>query len=194
MGRRSVITATVTRRQPLTSKRFRWRSFACGGKRPPRWGQRSTHARRRWGRAGPCWGAGSRRGRTARTAARWCCAGSPRTRRRSRCPSSCTRPGRSGTTWRVGCTRTLRGGERGFTPGRELYYFKNLCPSLRSGLRTLAGVRVSSLCGSPRRVLVKVLAALAIQSNRVVIAHAASVDLRTQTDTQLQSAWRIVHQ
>lgn len=75
----------------------------------PRRGQRSTHARRRWGRAGPGWGAGRRRGRTARTAARRCCAGSRRTRRRSRCPSSCTRPGRSGTKRRAGCTRTLRG-------------------------------------------------------------------------------------
>lgn len=51
-------------------------------------------------------------------------------------------------------------------------------------LRTLASVRVSSLCGSPRQVLVEVLAALAVQSHRVVIAHAASVDLCTQTDTK----------
>lgn len=70
-------------------------------------GQRSTYARRRWGPAGLGSGAGSRRARTARTVGRWCCVDSPRTRRRSRCPSSCTRPGRSGTTRRAGCTRTL---------------------------------------------------------------------------------------
>lgn len=67
-----------------------------------------TYARRRWGPSGLGSGAGSRRAHTARTVVPPCCADSRRTRRRSCCRSSCTRPGRSGTMWHVGYTRTLR--------------------------------------------------------------------------------------
>lgn len=66
-----------------------------------------TYVHRRWGPSGLCWGVGRRKVHTARTGARLCCADSRRTRLRSRCRSSCTRPGQSGTRWSAGYTRTL---------------------------------------------------------------------------------------
>lgn len=119
-----------------------------------------THARRRWGLSGLGWGAGSRKARTAHTVARSCCADSPRTRRRSRCRSSCTRPGQSGRTWRAGYTRTLRqdGGQQDLkvdSASAELL-------RLFGPVLTLAGVGVSPLCRSPRQIVVEVLTALTV--------------------------------
>ncbi len=67
-----------------------------------------TYAHRHRGPSGPGSGAGSSRAHTARTVGPPYCVGSRRTRLRSRCRSSCKRPGRSDTTWSGGYTHTLR--------------------------------------------------------------------------------------
>lgn len=141
-----------------------------------------THARRRWGPSGRGSGAGSRRAHTARTAGPPCCVDSRRTRLRSCCRSSCTWPGRSGTMWSAGYTRTLRSKSHIYCWGSFLV---KMCISRseiygRVCVRTLAGVAVSALGGFPRQIAVKVLTALTVQSLGVVITHTAAMDLHTQ--------------